>query len=189
MVSIPRLGAAPRVASPRPVATPRALPPSPGSRIGPSSRRPALPPARDVVGRAIPGGWALLRQRLSRLTVMTVALLVVGVVGLFQVLQTTQVAKAGYDVSALEREQTSLDADIRLLEAQIAQTSNLEQIRADASKRLGMVPAERVVHVSVDTPSPALIPLPRRYVPTPDKVPARHISWWETVQGKIPGLH
>ena len=183
MVSIPRFGSAPRPAF-RPLIAPRALPPSAGSRIGPSSAQP-----RDAVGRALPSGWELVRQRLSRLTVMTIALLVVGSVGLFQVLQTTQVAATGYDVSALEREQTSLDADIRLLEAQIAQNSNLEQLRSQATGRLGMVPAQRQVRVSVDVPSPALIPLPRRYVPAPDQLQVPQMSWWERVQSKIPGLH
>jgi 2-methylaconitate cis-trans-isomerase PrpF len=120
---------------------------------------------------------------------MSIALLIVGVVGLFQVLQTTRVAATGYDVSALEREQTALDADIRLLEAQIAAHSNLEQLREQATTRLGMVPADRQVHVSVDTPAPAIIPLPRRYVPEPERQDPPSIAWWEHVQARIPGLH
>jgi hypothetical protein len=180
MVSIPRFGSPARVAA-RPIASPRGLGVPGAGRVQPTGG--------PAIGRALPEGWALLRQRLSRLTVMTVALLVVGTVGLFQVLQTTHVAATGYDVSRLERERTSLDADIRLLEAQIATTSNLEQLRAQATKRLGMVPAQQQVHVTVDTPSPSLIPLPRRYVPVTEHGEPQRVQWWERVQAKIPGLH
>ena len=167
MVSIPRFGGPPRIA-----------PPEASAQFDTSPR-----------GRTLPTGWALLRERLSRLTVMSAALFLLGGVGLVQVLQTTQIAATGYEVRALELERASLDADIRLLEAQIATTSNLEQIRSEATKRLGMVPAQRSVRVAVETPAPALIPLPKRYMPVRDDAPARSAAWWERIQGHIPGLH
>ena len=167
MVSLPRFGAPPRIA-----------PPQVGTQFGVSPR-----------DRGLPSGLALLRERLSRLTVISAALLLLGTVGLVQVLQTTQIAATGYEVRALELERTHLDADIRLLEAQIATSSNLEQIRGEATKRLGMVPAQRSVRVTVDTPAPALIPLPRRYIPTQAEAGPPGARWWERVQGKIPGLH
>ncbi|MDA0302351.1 MAG: cell division protein FtsL, partial [Chloroflexi bacterium] len=129
------------------------------------------------------------RRRISRFTVASFALLAVGVVGLVQVLQTTHVAATGYEVRALEREQQNLDADIRLLEAQIAASSNLDRIQKDATTRLGMVRPEQRVRVATDVPSPAIVPLPRRYVPAQEFQEPPGVAWWERMLEVIPGLH
>lgn len=139
--------------------------------------------------RPMPEGRGVTRRRISRFTVASFALLLVGVVGLVQVLQTTQVAATGYDVRALEREQQNLDADIRLLEAQIATSSNLDRIQKDATTRLGMVRPQQKVRVAEDQPAPTVVPLPRRYVPTQERLKPPAIAWWERVLGTIPGLH
>lgn len=162
--------------------------PHPAPRTPPAVPRPGQPALPRAV-RPMPEGWGVARRRVSGFTLASVALLAVGVVGLVQVLQTTQVAATGYEVRALEREQQDLDADIRLLEAQIASSSNLEQIQKDATTRLGMVRADQKVRVAVDVPAPAIIPLPRRYVPVQEEQEAPGVAWWERVLGVIPGLH
>lgn len=146
----------------------------------------ALRPASGV--RPLPDDWGVVRRRFSRLTVVSAALLALASVGLFQVLQTTRVTAVGYRVRTLETERQTLDADIRLLEAQIATSSNLERLQQDATTRLGMVPAPSRVTVAVDVPAPAVVPLPRRYVvPTQREAPPS-TSWWEELLGKVPGL-
>lgn len=162
--------------------------PHPAPRTTPAVPR-AGQPAMPGAVRPMPDGWGVARRRISRFTVASFALLAVGVVGLVQVLQTTQVAATGYEVRALEREQQNLDADIRLLEAQIASSSNLEQIQKDATTRLGMVRADQKVRVAADVPAPAIIPLPRRYVPTQETKEPPGVAWWERMLGVIPGLH
>ena len=139
--------------------------------------------------RPMPDGWGVTRRRISRFTIASFALLTVAVVGLVQVLQTTHVAATGYEVRALEREQQDLDADIRSLEAQIASSSNLDRIQKDAMTRLGMVRPAQSVRVSEDVAAPALVPLPRRYVPTQEHLDPPAIAWWERVLGIIPGMH
>lgn len=170
--------------------------------VAPQVRRPARPVviggARNGVSTGLPktrpqarplAGWGVVRRRISRLTLVSVALLLVASVGIFQVLQTSRVANAGYQLRALETERTELDAEIRLLEAQIAASSNLDHLREEATGRLGMVPAGDVIRVRVSTPAPSTVPLPRRYVHLPEREPPTPRAWWEHVFESIPGLH
>ena len=161
---------------PTPPRTAPALPRSPERNPMPSALRP------------MPAQWGVARRRISRMTLASIALLTLAVVGLFQVLQTTQVAATGYQVVALERDQRNLDADIRMLESQIAASSNLEQIQKDATTRLGMVRAQDRVRVAEDVPAPGIVPLPRRYVPTLAREAPPGVAWWERVLGVITGL-
>jgi len=43
--------------------------------------------------------------------------------------------------------------------------------------------------VATDVPAPAIIPLPRRYVPTEAMQEPPGVAWWERMLGVIPGLH
>lgn len=138
--------------------------------------------------RQLPEGWGVVRQRISRTMLAGLALLSVAVVGIFQVLQTSNVASTGYEVRRLEGERTDLDAEIRLLEAQLASNANLEYLRKSASERLGMAPPVDRIRISVDTPAPQVVPLPRRYVPVVAEQPAPQRSWWDAVIDAIPGL-
>lgn len=138
--------------------------------------------------RQLPEGWGVVRQRISRTMLAGLALLTVAGVGIFQVLQTSNVASTGYEVRRLEGERTTLDAEIRLLEAQLASSANLEYLRKTASERLGMTPATTRLRISVDTPAPEVVPLPRRYVPVIEEQPAPERSWWDTFIDAIPGL-
>ena len=160
----------------------------------PQRAAPSLPrtPGRNpmpATSRPMPSEWGVARRRFSRMTLASVALLTLAVVGLFQVLQTTQVAATGYQVRDLEVEQQDLDADVRLLESQIAASSNLDQIRKDATGRLGMVRPQDRVRVSEDVPAPAIVPLPRRYLPSLPREAPSSVEWWERVLGVIPGMH
>ncbi|MBM4410274.1 MAG: hypothetical protein FJ037_02940 [Chloroflexi bacterium] len=137
--------------------------------------------------RQLPEGWGVVRQRISRTMLAGLALLTVAGVGIFQVLQTSNVASTGYEVRRLEGERTDLDAEIRLLEAQLASSANLEYLRKTASERLGMTPAANRLRISVDTPAPDVVPLPRRYVPVVEEQPAPERSWWDTFVDAIPG--
>ena len=139
--------------------------------------------------RQLPEGWGVIRQRISRTMLAGISLLAVAGVGIFQVLQTSNVASTGYEVRRLESERTNLDAEIRLLEAQLASSANLEHLRKTASERLGMAPATDRLRITVDTPAPQVIPLPRRYVPIVEGGPAPSRSWWDSVIDAIPGVH
>ena len=138
--------------------------------------------------RQLPEGWGVVRRRISRTMFAGMALLTVAGVGIFQVLQTSNVASTGYEVRRLEGERGQLDAEIRLLEAQLASSANLEHLRKAASERLGMAPAKDRIRIDVDTPAPHVVPLPRRYVPAVESQPVPEGSWWDSIVGAVPGV-
>lgn len=115
-------------------------------------------------------------------------LLTVAFFGLMQVLQTSQVATTGFEIRTLQTERTRLEAEIRLLEASIAEQSELERVRDEAMTRLGMVEPETKVRVSVDERAPAVVPLPRRYVEPVTVVDVDEPAWWEPLLERLPGF-
>jgi cell division protein FtsL len=144
-----------------------------------------LAPAAPRLGPRV-GGAA---RRVSGLFVLGLTLLAVATLGILQVLQTSHVAAIGYELRTLERERSTLAAEVRLLEAEAARGSNLDRLYTEAVERLGMVPPEQRLHVSVQESAPRTVPLPRRYVgqveaPAPRVEPA----WWERVLAVLPGL-
>ncbi len=128
-------------------------------------------------------------RRLPGTLIAGIALLILAAVGLLQVLQTSRAATAGYELRALENERQALGAQVRLLESEIAQQARADQVRKTAVERLGMVPPQRTVHVSVDTPAPARMPLPERYVVEPQPIQAPSLSIWEQLLRKLPGFN
>ena len=108
-----------------------------------------------VAGRPLPSGWGVVRRRISNTMIVALAMLALASAGIFQVLQTSRVAEVGYQLRALENERESLDAEIRILEARIAQSSNLEHLREQAEGRLGMVLPQDELSITVGTPAPA----------------------------------
>ncbi len=141
-----------------------------------------------TTARPLPGGWGVVRKRMSNTMIIAVAMLAVGAAGIFQVLQTSRVAEVGYQLRALETERESLDAQIRLLEARIAGSSNLEHLREQAEGRLGMTQPVDELSITVDVPAPAVVPLPRRYVQAPAEETPPEPTWWEEFIGSLPGF-
>lgn len=140
----------------------------PGQRVAPRLARP-----RHVPGTLVAG----------------IALLILAGVGLLQVLQTSRAATAGYELRALENERQTLSANVRLLEAEIAQQTRVEQVRRTAVERLGMVPPQRTVHIAVGVTAPSSAPLPERYVVQPQRIETPPLSVWERFLRRLPGFN
>jgi hypothetical protein len=176
MVSLPGSlrGGRPTTA-PRPSAPPAAAP-------GRSRRA-----AEREATRELPRGRGVVRRRISGFAIISVALLLIAGVGLLQVLQTSWITTVGYQVRALEVERQSLDSEIRVLEAQIAASTNLDQLHQQAVQRLGMAPPEERMRIAVDVSAPHGMPLPRRYVEEPVLEPPPERAWWEAVMSRLPG--
>lgn len=128
-------------------------------------------------------------RRLPGTLIAGFALLIVAAVGLLQVLQTSRAATAGYELRALENERQTLGAEVRLLESEIAQQARVDQVRRTAVERLGMVLPQRTVHIEVDSPAPASMPLPERYIVDPQPIEAPSLSVWEQLLRKLPGFN
>ncbi len=137
--------------------------------------------------RPLPRRGAVPIPRFPTLLVCALLLAAVGGVGLLQVLQTSRAASIGYELTALERERTRLAAEVRLLEADIAEAIHVDHIRQEAITRLGMVRPEQTLQVAVTTLAPRVVPLPERYVAevTPPP-PVEQSSWWEDLLRNAP---
>jgi hypothetical protein len=127
-------------------------------------------------------------SRIPRTLLAALALLVVAAVGVLQVLQTSNAATAGYELRSLEREGTRLSAEVRALEADIAQGANQGSLRDLAMARLGMVPMKDATRIAIDVPAPALPTLPERYVVRPQPTEPPPLAWWEQVLRRVPGF-
>ena len=137
--------------------------------------------------RPLPRRGAVRVPRFPTLLVSALLLAAVGGVGLLQVLQTSRAASMGYELTALERERAQLSAEVRLLEAGIAQAIHVDHIRQEAIARLGMVRPEQTLQVSVSAPAPRVVPLPERYVAEVEPPPAlEQRSWWENLLRAAP---
>jgi cell division protein FtsL len=128
-------------------------------------------------------------RRLPGTLIAGFALLIVAAVGLLQVLQTSRAATAGYELRTLENERQALAAEVRLLEAEIAQQVRVEQIRKVAVERLGMVPPQQTLNITVNRPAPASMPLPERYVVDPQPLESPSLSIWEQLLRRLPGFN
>jgi len=134
-------------------------------------------------------GWSLPGAgQVSRLLIIGVALLGVALLGLLQVLQTSQVATVGFQLRTLQAERSTLEAEIRLLEANVAERSQLELLHDEATGRLGMVEPEQTVRVTIDAPAPRAMPLPRRYIEPAPVMEVESDPWWEPLLERIPGF-
>lgn len=116
----------------------------------------ASPADRRVDGRAA-----------TSRVVLVLFLLLGGLLSVLYVRQTDDLATTGYDVAALQGEESQWAMRNEQLRLQIAQLSSLDRVDQVASTRLGMGPPRRVIYV-VATPvalptitSPAAASTPR----------------------------
>ncbi|MDP6604861.1 MAG: hypothetical protein QF664_01180 [Dehalococcoidia bacterium] len=116
-------------------------------------------------------------------------LIAVTATGLLQVLQTTRTTNIGYELRALEAERATLAAEVRLLEADIATMSRIDEVRRRAIESLGMVEPEQTLYIAVIEPAPAVIPLPERYVSLKEQPAPDAGTWWEQLLSRLPGFN
>ncbi|MEE8337981.1 MAG: hypothetical protein V3R95_07960 [Dehalococcoidia bacterium] len=122
---------------------------------------------------------------------MAGALLLIAVTaaGLLQVLQTSRTATIGYDLRTLDGERATLAAEVRLLEADVARMSRIDEVRRQAIERLGMVEPEQTLRIAVAEPAPRVIPLPERYVSLEEQAAPVSAAWWERLLSRLPGFN
>src|SRR5947209_11269259 len=95
----------------------------------------------------------------------TAALLIVA--ALLQVHQLSQTTRAGYEMNELNRVRAASQAENYELEARIAQLSSLARVDLEARTRLGLVPAERRLYLTLNQPLPEGQTVPRRFLTEP----------------------
>lgn len=160
--------------------------------LGATARNAAAPAGSRGRYTAQPRGSAApslhLAGRISRLLLIGLILLAVATLGLLQVLQTSQLASTGFELRTLQNERNSLESEIRLLEASVAERSQLERLHSEAVGRLGMIEPQQKLRLTVGEPAPVGVPLPRRYVEPAPVIENEAPSFWESLLERIPGF-
>ena len=136
-------------------------------------------PRSSVAGRLLRG--------VSRLLAL-IALVGLMAIGSLQVLQSSRTATTGYELQQLQQQRSELSAEVRLLEAEIAQMTNVGTVHAAATDRLGMVRPTESVRIAVSVPAPDVAPMPERYVRRAPEAPAAPEPWWAGMLWGVYGL-
>ncbi|HUS82149.1 MAG TPA: hypothetical protein VM013_02690 [Dehalococcoidia bacterium] len=118
--------------------------------------------------------------------VLVGAFLVVASLGLLQVIQTSNATTTGYSLQRLEDERSATQAEVHLLEAEVAVLTSIDRIAREAGGRLGMVPAGNTVTLDVHKQPPEQQLVPLRFL-SPDRAPEVKTSpWWQKLLGLLP---
>ena len=140
-------------------------------------------PAATARERAAPRseGW---QPGLPSLVITCVV--VIGLAGLLPLLLSSRVIHTSEDIRQLEGVRNDWQARIQELEAEIAVLGSLNRIETEARGRLGMVPPDETIYITVDQPAPEKQIVPLRFL-----LPKKHQSqgdesWWESILGIFP---
>lgn len=101
------------------------------------------------------------------------------------VLQSSATTSRGFEIRSLEQRRQELQAEIALLQAQIAEEGSLERVRERAAA-LGLKPAEDPIVVEVDVPGPVPAQVPARYLPEAAPAAERPAPWWQSLFAWLP---
>lgn len=111
---------------------------------------------------------------------------IVGVAAMLPVLQNSTATSEGFGAQRYQAQEDQLNAQISVLESDLAQLTSLDRIQRRATE-LGLGPGQNPIYVTVDVPGPAPAKLPAEYLPTalpkPQVAPA---PWWEPLVAWIP---
>ena len=132
-----------------------------------------------------------LPRPLPRITgvrpVLLGAFLVVASLGLLQVIQTSSATTTGYNLQRLEDERSATQAEVPQLEAEVAVLTSIDRIDREARDRLGMVPADNTMTLSVEKQAPAQQLVPLRFLTEQSEAPqVKSTAWWRKLLGLLP---
>lgn len=111
------------------------------------STAPSAPVALERPAAATKGGSAVsravaarLRQRLGRARFVALTIVALSILGLIYLTQISHVARYGYLLSDLQRQQVRTERENQLLEYQLSSAHNLNEVNSLASRTYGMQP-------------------------------------------------
>jgi cell division protein FtsL len=106
---------------------------------------------------------------------------VIGLAGLLPLLLSSRVVDTSEDIRQMEGVRNDWQARIQELQADIAVLGSLDRIEKEARQRLGMVPPEDTVYVTVDQPVPERQVIPLRFLLPKEDQSRQDSSWWESI--------
>ena len=116
-------------------------------------------------------------------SLVIVCVMVIGVAGLLPLLLSSKVIHTSGDVRQLEGVRNDWNARNQELEAEIAVLGSLDRIEKEARERLGMVPPEETIYLTVDQPAPEKQIVPLRFLLPEKRQSQDDESWWESILG------
>jgi len=108
------------------------------------------------------------------------AIVVAGLAAMLPVLQNSTATSRGFQVQRLDAEQTRINGELRLLEADVAQLTSLPRIQRRAAE-IGLGPGETPIYVTITEPGPAPAKIPSEYLPGPAPKTDEPESWWQSL--------
>lgn len=123
------------------------------------------------------GGSIRPRIGIPGLGILAAAL--VAAAALLPVAQSSDATATGEEIRQLELQRVELESRIVVGQAEVATLGSMGRIERDAREKLGMIPADRYLYISVNEPAPPLR-VPLRYVEgkLPEPQPATPRPWW-----------
>ena len=79
-----------------------------------------------------------------------------------------------------------LNAEIRLLEVEVANMAHSDRVYQQATDRLGMVSPTATVRVAVGVTAPEGVPVPSRFTPAVEVVGPLQRPWWAKLLESLP---
>jgi cell division protein FtsL len=122
-------------------------------------------------------------RQLGLPSLVIICVVVIGLAGLLPLLVSSKVVHTSEDIRQLESTRDDWEARTQELEAEIAVLGSLDRIEKEARQRLGMVPPEETIYVTVDQPAPEKQIVPQRFLPPKKEQPHHDSSWWESILG------
>lgn len=145
------------------------------------------------IGSTAARGGLTLKAPFGRINRWVVgAVLLAAVSAALPVLQSSSATSRGFDVQALNAQRAQLEAEITLLETDVARLTSLARIERRA-KEIGLVPADALgvepVYVTVDEPGPVPAKIPAEYLPEPSVEREGLVPWWRSLLDWLPLLN
>jgi cell division protein FtsL len=106
---------------------------------------------------------------------------VIGLAGLLPLLLSSRVIHTSEGIRQMEGVRNDWQARIQELQAEIAVLGSLDRIENEARQRLGMVPPEDTVYITVDQPAPEKQVIPLRFLLPKEDQSLQDSSWWESI--------
>lgn len=121
----------------------------------------------------------LVGQRVGVPGLVVLAAGLVAAAALLPVVQTSSTTATGAEIRRLEVERSDLQARINAKQAEVAELGSIERIDREARERLGMVPATRLMYITVAQPPPET-GMPARYLnpEEPQAAQTKPAPWW-----------
>jgi hypothetical protein len=113
------------------------------------------------------------------------AVIVAAFAAMLPVIQNSSATSQGFDLQAYQRQEAALQAQISLLEGDVARLTSLTRIERRA-RDIGLGEASDPIFVSVNEPGPAPAKLPAEFLPRPAAQLGEPESFWKSLINWLP---